>query len=166
MNVHSSIDFKGTVGSWRRFEFCWVTIWLFNVRSLEQLRLLALAKLSHHRGGGGGGGHRPGRIVLWCCFRSAQLSPQPWPKCRDIPNVNLVQSGQDLRLGQRVIFQQDNDPEHKTTQDGLRDKSSSDSINQASLQKPGNVHWLSSSHQRGSAEKRSRTSRSEKLVTW
>jgi hypothetical protein len=38
---------------------------------------------------------------------------------------NLLQSAQDLRLGQRFTFQQDNDPKHtvKTTQEWLRDKS-------------------------------------------
>jgi transposase len=38
---------------------------------------------------------------------------------------NLLQITQDLRLGPRFIFQQDNDPKHtaKATQDWLRDKS-------------------------------------------
>ena len=39
--------------------------------------------------------------------------------------MNLLQSVQDLRLGQRFTFQKDNDPKHtaKTTQEWLRDKS-------------------------------------------
>ena len=46
-------------------------------------------------------------------------------KYRDILYENLLQSAQDLRLGQRSTFQQDNDPKHtsKTTQEWLRDKS-------------------------------------------
>ena len=39
-------------------------------------------------------------------------------------NENLLQSAQDLRLGLRFTFQQDNNPKHtaKTTQEWLRDK--------------------------------------------
>ena len=46
-------------------------------------------------------------------------------KYRDILDENLLQSTQDLRLGRRFTFQQDNDPKHtdKTTQEWLRDKS-------------------------------------------
>ena len=46
-------------------------------------------------------------------------------KYREILDENLSQSTQDLRLGQRFIFQQDNDPKHtaKTPQSWLRDKS-------------------------------------------
>jgi hypothetical protein len=46
-------------------------------------------------------------------------------KYREILDENLLQSAQDLRLGQRFTFQQDNDPEHtaKTMQEWLRDKS-------------------------------------------
>ena len=33
-------------------------------------------------------------------------------KYRDILEGNLFQSSRDLRLGQRFIFQQDNDPKH------------------------------------------------------
>ena len=44
---------------------------------------------------------------------------------REILDENLLQSAQDLRLGKRFPFQQDNDPKHtaKTTQEWLRDKS-------------------------------------------
>uniref|UniRef100_A0AAZ3S565 Uncharacterized protein n=1 Tax=Oncorhynchus tshawytscha TaxID=74940 RepID=A0AAZ3S565_ONCTS len=43
----------------------------------------------------------------------------------DILDENPLQSAQNLRLGERFTFQQDNDPKHtaKTTQDCLRDKS-------------------------------------------
>ena len=46
-------------------------------------------------------------------------------KYREILDENLLQSSQDLRLGRRFTFQQDNDPKHvaKTTQEWLRDKS-------------------------------------------
>ena len=46
-------------------------------------------------------------------------------KYRAILNENLLQSAQDLRLGKRFTFQQDNDPKHtaKTMQEWLRDKS-------------------------------------------
>ena len=46
-------------------------------------------------------------------------------KYREILDGNLLQSAQDLRLGQRFTFQQDNDPKHtaKTTQGWFRDKS-------------------------------------------
>ncbi len=33
-------------------------------------------------------------------------------KYRDILDENLLQSAQDLRLGRRFTFQQDNDPKH------------------------------------------------------
>ena len=40
-------------------------------------------------------------------------------KYREILDENLLQSTQDLRLGRRFTFQQDNDPKHtaKTTQE-------------------------------------------------
>ena len=46
-------------------------------------------------------------------------------KYREILDENLLQSAQDLRLGRRFTFQQDNDPKHtaKTTQEWLRDMS-------------------------------------------
>ena len=46
-------------------------------------------------------------------------------KYRDILYENLVQSAQNLRLGRRFAFQQNNDPKHtaKTIQELLRDNS-------------------------------------------
>jgi hypothetical protein len=46
-------------------------------------------------------------------------------KYREILDENLLQSAQDLRLGRRFTFQQDNDPKHtdKVMQERLRDKS-------------------------------------------
>ena len=46
-------------------------------------------------------------------------------KYREILDENLLQSAQDLRLGQRFTFQQDNDSKHtaKTTQEWLLDMS-------------------------------------------
>ena len=46
-------------------------------------------------------------------------------KYREILDENLLQSAQDLRLGRRFTFQQDNNPKHtaKTMQESLRDKS-------------------------------------------
>uniref|UniRef100_A0AAZ3Q3T6 Tc1-like transposase DDE domain-containing protein n=1 Tax=Oncorhynchus tshawytscha TaxID=74940 RepID=A0AAZ3Q3T6_ONCTS len=46
-------------------------------------------------------------------------------KYREILDENLLQSAQDLRLGQWFTFQQDNDPKHtaKITQEWLQDKS-------------------------------------------
>jgi hypothetical protein len=46
-------------------------------------------------------------------------------KYKEILDENLLQSAQDLRLGQRFTFQQNNDPKHKakTMQEWLRDKS-------------------------------------------
>ena len=46
-------------------------------------------------------------------------------KYREILDENLLQSAQDVRLGQRLTFQQDNDPKHtaKTTQEFIQEKS-------------------------------------------
>ena len=46
-------------------------------------------------------------------------------KYREILDKNLLQSAQDLRLGQMFTFQQDNNPKHtaKTMQEWLRDNS-------------------------------------------
>ena len=46
-------------------------------------------------------------------------------KYREFLNENLLQSAQNIRLGRRFTFQQDNNPKltAKTTQEWLRDKS-------------------------------------------
>ena len=73
-----------------------------------------------------------GSIMLWGCFSVAGTArlvriegKMNGAKYREILDENLLQSTQDLRLGQIFTFQQDNDPKHtdKTTQEWLRDKS-------------------------------------------
>lgn len=56
-------------------------------------------------------------------------------KYRDIFNENLIQSAQDLRLGQKFTFHQDKDPMHtaKTMQEWLRDSSECPSAAQPEL---------------------------------
>ena len=46
-------------------------------------------------------------------------------KYREILDENLLQNAQDLRLGRRFTFQQDNNPKHtaKITHEWLRDNS-------------------------------------------
>ena len=46
-------------------------------------------------------------------------------KYREVLDENLLQTTQDLRLGRRFTFQQDNDPKHtaNTSQEWLWDKS-------------------------------------------
>ena len=74
--------------------------------------------------------HGGGSIMLWGCFsetgRHVRIEEKVnGAKYREIHVKNLLQSAQDLRLGRRFTFQQDNDPKHtaKTTQEWLRDKS-------------------------------------------
>jgi hypothetical protein len=76
--------------------------------------------------------HGGGSNMLWGCFSAAGIARLVRiegkinrAKYREILDENLRQSTQDLRLGQRFIFQQNNDPKHtaKTTQEWLRDKS-------------------------------------------
>ena len=76
--------------------------------------------------------HGGGSIMLWGFLFEAGIGrlvrikgKMNGAKYREIFDENLLQSAQDLRLGQRFAFQQDNDPKHtaKTTQDWLRDKS-------------------------------------------
>ena len=70
--------------------------------------------------------------MLWGCFSAAGNGrlvriegKMNRANYREILDENLLQSAQDLRLGKRFPFQQDNDPKHtaKTTQEWLRDKS-------------------------------------------
>ena len=76
--------------------------------------------------------HGGGSITLWGCFsvsgagRLVRIEGKMnGAKYREILDENLLQSAQDLRLGRRFTFQQDNDPQHtaKTTQEWLWDKS-------------------------------------------
>ena len=70
--------------------------------------------------------------MLWGCFSAVGTGRldriegnRNRAKYRVFLDENLLQSTQDLSLGQRLPFQQDNDPKHtaKTTQEWLRDKS-------------------------------------------
>ena len=62
--------------------------------------------------------------MLWGCFSAAGTGTlvriegkMNGAKYKEILDENLFQRAQDLRLGQRFTFQQDNDPKHtaKTT---------------------------------------------------
>ena len=66
--------------------------------------------------------HGGGSIMLWRCFSVAgsQIKGKlNGAKYRDILDGNLLQSTQDLRLGPRFTFLQNNDPKHtaKTRQE-------------------------------------------------
>ena len=74
--------------------------------------------------------HGGGSIMLWGCFSEAGRlvrieGKMNGAKYGEILDENLLQSGQNLRLGRRFTFQQENDPKHtaKTTQEWLQDKS-------------------------------------------
>ena len=70
--------------------------------------------------------------MLWGCSSAAETGrlvgiegKMNGAKYTEILDENLLQSAQDLRLGQRLTFQQNNDPNHraKTMQQWLWDKS-------------------------------------------
>ena len=114
--------------------------------------------------------------MLWGCFSVAGTGrlvmiegKMNRAKHREILDGNLLQNAQDLRLGQRFPFQQDNNPKHiaKTTQEWLRDKSLNIpepglEPNQTSLERPENSCAATLPIQpdslRGSAEKNGRNS--------
>uniref|UniRef100_A0AAZ3SQ30 Tc1-like transposase DDE domain-containing protein n=1 Tax=Oncorhynchus tshawytscha TaxID=74940 RepID=A0AAZ3SQ30_ONCTS len=69
-------------------------------------------------------------IMLWESFSAACTLVRievnmNGARYREILDENLLQSAQDLRLGQRFTYQQENNPKHtaKTTQEWLQDKS-------------------------------------------
>ena len=76
--------------------------------------------------------HVGGSIMLWGDFSAAGAGilvriegKMNGAKYWEILDENLLQSTQDLRLGQRFTFQQDNDPKHtaKTMQEWFQDMS-------------------------------------------
>ncbi len=90
-------------------------------------------------------------LMLWGCFSAAGTMHQKKlnaPKYRDSLNENPVQSIQNLRLGRRFTFQQDNGPKH-TARVAYRQLCECPWVaqpqpgiepNQIFLEKPENVH--------------------------
>ena len=67
-----------------------------------------------------------GSIMLWGCFSAAGTGrlvriegKMNGANYREIIDENLLKSTQDLRLGQRFTFQQDNDPKHTAKNTGV-----------------------------------------------
>jgi hypothetical protein len=57
--------------------------------------------------------------MLWGCFSTAGTgrlvrieTKMNGAKCRELLDENLLESAQELTLGQRLTFQQDNNPKH------------------------------------------------------
>ena len=76
--------------------------------------------------------HGDGSIMLWGYFSEARTGrlvrlegKMKGAMYSEFFDENLLQSAQDLRLGRRSTFQQDNNPKHtaKTTQEWLWDRS-------------------------------------------
>uniref|UniRef100_A0AAZ3SHC4 Tc1-like transposase DDE domain-containing protein n=1 Tax=Oncorhynchus tshawytscha TaxID=74940 RepID=A0AAZ3SHC4_ONCTS len=76
-------------------------------------------------------GNCGGSIMLWGCFSAAGTGrlvrikgKMNDAKYSEFLDENLLQSAQDLRLGQRFTFHQDNEPKHtaKTTREWLQGK--------------------------------------------
>ena len=70
--------------------------------------------------------HGGGRFMLWGCFSAVGTgklvrieAKMNGAKYREILDENLLQSAQDLRLGRRFTFHQDNDPKY-TAKTGAR----------------------------------------------
>ena len=72
-----------------------------------------------------------GRIMLWGCISAGTgrlvriEAKMNGAKCREILDENLLKSSQEIRLGRRFTFQQDNNLKYiaKPNQEWLRDKS-------------------------------------------
>ncbi|KAG2456995.1 TCB1 transposase, partial [Polypterus senegalus] len=87
---------------------------------------------THHQGNTIPTVKHGGNIMLWRCFSAAGIGrlvrikgKMTTAMYRDILDENLLQSALDLRLGQRFIFQQDNDLKHtaKISNEWLQDNS-------------------------------------------